>query len=115
MQPCRIPRLMRVLSILALGFAGLPAAQAQYLDRGWTMEVAAGKTTFKDVSLADLDSRRATSSIPSRCRCNAELHAGYEGPLAGADGRLSLQPLVRRRGGHVHAGFVPVRLHRHGG
>jgi hypothetical protein len=55
MQPCRIPRLMRVLSILALGFAGLPAAQAQYLDRGWTMEVAAGKTTFKDVSLADLD------------------------------------------------------------
>lgn len=55
MQLCRIARLARVLSVLALGLAALPAAQAQYLDRGWTMEVGVGNTTFKDVSRADLD------------------------------------------------------------
>jgi OOP family OmpA-OmpF porin len=54
MQHRRIPRLARVLCFLALGFA-LPCAQAQYLDRGWTVEIGAGKTTFKDVGKADLD------------------------------------------------------------
>jgi OOP family OmpA-OmpF porin len=55
MQLCRVPRFARVLGVLALGLAAVPAAQAQYLDRGWTMELGAGKTTFKDVTRADLD------------------------------------------------------------
>jgi OmpA-OmpF porin, OOP family len=54
MQHRRIPRLARLLCILAVAFAAVPA-QAQYLDRGWTMELAVGKTTFKDVDKADLD------------------------------------------------------------
>lgn len=51
----RIPRLARLLGILALGLAALPAAQAQYLDRGWTVEIGTGRTTFKDVEKASLD------------------------------------------------------------
>jgi OmpA-OmpF porin, OOP family len=51
MKHCRIARL---LCILAVAFAAVPV-QAQYLDRGWTLELAAGRTTFKDVGKADLD------------------------------------------------------------
>lgn len=54
MQHCRIPRLARFLCIL-VGLAVAPALQAQYLDRGWTMELGAGKTTFNDVTRADID------------------------------------------------------------
>lgn len=50
----RIPRLARLLCLLA-GLAVAPVLQAQYLDRGWTMELGAGNTTFKDVTRADLD------------------------------------------------------------
>jgi Outer membrane protein beta-barrel domain len=54
MQHSRIPRLARLLCVL-VGLAAVPAVQAQYLDRGWTLELGAGKTTFKDVDKADLD------------------------------------------------------------
>jgi opacity protein-like surface antigen len=53
-MPHRVPRLARLLCILA-GLAVAPALQAQYLDRGWTMEIGAGNTTFKDVTRADID------------------------------------------------------------
>ncbi|MFO1505212.1 MAG: outer membrane beta-barrel protein [Steroidobacteraceae bacterium] len=43
------------LFCLLLGVTFATTAQAQYLDRGWTLELAAGKTSFKDVSTADLD------------------------------------------------------------
>jgi len=55
MQLRRNPRLARSLCVLVLGIAAHSAAHAQYLDRGWTVELAAGKTTFKDVTAADLD------------------------------------------------------------
>ncbi len=48
-------RLARLLCILGLGFAAVPAAQAQYYDRGWTMEIGVGKTSFGDVTRNDLD------------------------------------------------------------
>lgn len=50
----RLAHLARLLCILA-GIAAATAVQAQYLDRGWTMELAAGNTTFKDVASSDLD------------------------------------------------------------
>jgi OmpA-OmpF porin, OOP family len=54
MQHRGISGFVRLVAILAAGFAVIPA-QAQYLDRGWTMEIGAGKTSFQDVSTADLD------------------------------------------------------------
>jgi hypothetical protein len=32
-----------------------PVTQAQLLERGWTFELGIGKTTFKDVSIGDMD------------------------------------------------------------
>jgi OmpA-OmpF porin, OOP family len=54
MQHRGISGFVRLVAILAAGFAVIPA-QAQYLDRGWTMEIGGGKTTFKDVTRADID------------------------------------------------------------
>jgi len=54
MQHRRIARFARLLCVLA-GLGAMPMAQAQYLDRGWTMEVSVGKTRFKDVEKPDLD------------------------------------------------------------
>ena len=54
MQHRHIPRLARLLCIVALGLTALPA-QAQYLDRGWTLELGVGKSSFKNVDSADLD------------------------------------------------------------
>jgi hypothetical protein len=45
----------RILGVLALALAAMPAAQAQMLDRGWYFEMALGKSSFKDVGTADLD------------------------------------------------------------
>ena len=47
-------RLALLLCLLASG-CRRARVQAQYLDRGWTLELAVGKTTFKDVDRADLD------------------------------------------------------------
>jgi hypothetical protein len=54
-MPHRIPRPAHYLCFLALAFLAAPAARAQYLDRGWTLELGAGKTTFKDVTRTELD------------------------------------------------------------
>jgi OmpA-OmpF porin, OOP family len=54
MQHRRIARFARLLCVLA-GLGAMHAAQAQYLDRGWTLEVSVGKTRFKDVEKPDLD------------------------------------------------------------
>jgi hypothetical protein len=54
MQHRRTARLARLLCVLA-GLAAMPMAQAQYLDRGWTMELSVGKTSFKDVDKPGLD------------------------------------------------------------
>ena len=54
MQHRRIARFARLLCVLA-GLAAMPMAQAQYLDRGWTLEVSVGKTSFKDVEQSGLD------------------------------------------------------------
>ncbi len=54
MQHRRIARFARLLCVLA-GLAAMPMAQAQYLDRGWTLEVSVGKTSFKDVERSGLD------------------------------------------------------------
>jgi len=54
MQHRRTARLARLLWVL-VGLAAMPVAQAQYLDRGWTMEVGVGKTRFQDVEQAGLD------------------------------------------------------------
>jgi hypothetical protein len=44
-----------ILCTLLLALAGTGTAQAQFFDRGWTFEIAYGKTTFKDVDQAGLD------------------------------------------------------------
>jgi OmpA-OmpF porin, OOP family len=50
----RVLQLARCLCVL-VGLLAAPVTQAQYLDRGWTMEIGAGKSTFKDVAKSDLD------------------------------------------------------------
>lgn len=54
MQHRRIPSLARLLCFL-VGVAAFPAAQAQYFDRGWTVEIGIGKTDFKNVAQTDVD------------------------------------------------------------
>jgi OmpA-OmpF porin, OOP family len=46
---------LKALCALTLASAISPAAQAQLMDSGFYFEVAVGKATFKDVSLAGLD------------------------------------------------------------